>query len=543
MKQKILLLGLLMGLVAANVPMVHAQTSSFGESVTNYAVSLNLEQSGVFRVAEDITYDFGGNQKHGIFRTIPLYPGGWPEFGVSAVGVMDPADNSTYPFTTNLDSGNLDIKIGNPNVLVTGTKEYLIAYNVTDAVRSFPDHDELYWNAIGTEWTVPIEQASAVVTLPANIPIGATSTYCYTGAAGSTTQGCTVNIDEKGAINVNVAGPLSPNNGLTVSVSVPKGYITNTVQQTSGSAAGGSDLGGILIFVVFAFFFIFMFVFTVINIFRSKKKRAILPKELKHAPIASYYSVPDNLPPPQIGYLENRIFDASDFTAIIIDLAIRGFLKMTYIPKEGIFGSEDYELTSLKPYDESLPPEYRPAYNLFFTGGATVRVRSVDPYLGSEMLREAGTLVAKDFDDAGYLTKSQAGIFSFLSWQKFTPQGIELMRKVLGFKMFLTLTEADRLKLMDAPKASQETFEAVLPYAIALGVEDQWVKQFESITMQLPQWMDDPRYRNGFRAGMFMASFHSFNSAMRASTVFGRSGSGAGGGVGGGGGGGGGGSW
>jgi uncharacterized membrane protein len=153
--------------------------------------------------------------------------------------------------------------------------------------------------------------------------------------------------------------------------------------------------------------------------------------------------------------------------------------------------------------------------------------------------------VAKDFDDAGYLTKSQAGIFSFLSWQKFTPQGIELMRKVLGFKMFLTLTEADRLKLMDAPKASQETFEAVLPYAIALGVEDQWVKQFESITMQLPRWMDDPRYRNGFRAGMFMASFHSFNSAMRASTVFGRSGSGAGGGggVGGGGGGGGGGSW
>ena len=311
------------------------------------------------------------------------------------------------------------------------------------------------------------------------------------------------------------------------------------------STSGGTNIVGMIIFVIFILFFILVLIFKIVRIFRGNKKRTIIPKELKHAPVAPYYSVPDNLPPSQIGYLENRIFDTSDFTAIIIDLAIRGFLKMTSVPKEGIFGKEDYELAALKPYDESLPPEYRPAYNLFFTGGRTVRVKSIDPYLGSKMLSEAGTLVAKDFDDAGYLVKPQTGFLSFFTPQKFTPQGIELMRKVLGFKMFLTLTEANRLKLMDAPKASQETFEAVLPYAIALGVEEQWAKQFESITVQLPRWMDDSRYRNGFRAGMFMASFHSFSSAMRASTVVQRSGSGmgGGGGVGGGGGGGGGGSW
>jgi uncharacterized membrane protein len=336
----------------------------------------------------------------------------------------------------------------------------------------------------------------------------------------------------------------------------------------------------ILPVAVFALFFVLVLVFMVITVIRRSKKRAIVPHELKHVPIAPYYSIPDNLPPAQVGYLENRIFDASDFTAIIIDLAVRGFLKIKYISKEGIFGRDDYELSSLKPYDENLPPEYRSVYDLFFGDGGTVtRVNSVERYIGAAKLREAGLLVAKGFDDAGCLIKPKIGMVGkaavvfFLAAvaslylfhdaffvfaplmvisifiaagqykQKFTPQGIELMRKVLGFKMFLTLTETDRMKLMDAPKTSQESFDAILPYAIALGVEKEWAKQFESMTIQPPQWIDDPRYRTGFNAGMFVTSFSSFTSAMRSSTMMAGSGAGGGGGVGGGGGGGGGGSW
>ena len=117
------------------------------------------------------------------------------------------------------------------------------------------------------------------------------------------------------------------------------------------------------------------------------------------------------------------------------------------------------------------------------------------------------------------------------------------MRKVLGFKMFLTLTATDRLKLMDAPKTSQESFESILPYAIALGVEQEWAKQFESITIQPPRWINDSRYGAGFNTALFVASLHSFNSVMSSSITTPGSGGGGGGSSGGGGGGGGGGSW
>jgi len=107
----------------------------------------------------------------------------------------------------------------------------------------------------------------------AGIPIGATSTYCYTGSEGSQAQDCTVNLAGKGGeIDIGVNNALPANNGFTVSVSVPKGYIANTVQTVSGSGA-------------------------VVRLIRGGKKKAIIPKELRHIPIAPYYSVPDNLPP------------------------------------------------------------------------------------------------------------------------------------------------------------------------------------------------------------------------------------------------------
>ncbi|MGB7957971.1 MAG: hypothetical protein WCF77_03990 [Minisyncoccia bacterium] len=132
----------------------------------------------------------------------------------------------------------------------------------------------------------------------AGIPIGATSTYCYTGSEGSQAQDCTVNLAGKGGeIDIGVNNALPANNGFTVSVSVPKGYIANTVQTVSGSGAGGSNAGSIIIFIIVILFIVLSFVLTVVRLFRGGKKKAIIPKELRHIPIAPYYSVPDNLPP------------------------------------------------------------------------------------------------------------------------------------------------------------------------------------------------------------------------------------------------------
>lgn len=61
-----------------------------------------------------------------------------------------------------------------------------------------------------------------------------------------------------------------------------------------------------------------------------------------------------------------------------------------------------------------------------------------------------------------------------------TIHGRKIMDQIDGFKMYLETAEKERLNMFDVPQMSVARFEAILPYAIALGVEKPWSKHFES---------------------------------------------------------------
>lgn len=66
-----------------------------------------------------------------------------------------------------------------------------------------------------------------------------------------------------------------------------------------------------------------------------------------------------------------------------------------------------------------------------------------------------------------------------------TVKGTRALEGVLGFEEFLTRVEADRFeRVVKTP----ELFEKFLPYAMALGVETNWARAFESIVMTAPAW-------------------------------------------------------
>lgn len=71
---------------------------------------------------------------------------------------------------------------------------------------------------------------------------------------------------------------------------------------------------------------------------------------------------------------------------------------------------------------------------------------------------------------------------------KKTVVGVEVYEKVLGFQMFLKATETDRLKRMFSPDEYKGVFEKFLPYAMVLGVEKEWGKQFEGLYKGMPEW-------------------------------------------------------
>jgi uncharacterized membrane protein YgcG len=139
---------------------------------------------------------------------------------------------------------------------------------------------------------------------------------------------------------------------------------------------------------------------------------------------------------------------------------------------------------------------------------------------------------------------------------KRSAKGVAAEDAIKGLKLYLETAEADRINMLQSPDApyvpksgepvrTVELYEKLLPFAIVLGVENAWSKQFESIYATSPEW-----YSGNWTTFNTIYLLHGINGSLTAmNTSFappsnsGSSGFGGGGFSGGGGGGGGGGGW
>lgn len=137
-----------------------------------------------------------------------------------------------------------------------------------------------------------------------------------------------------------------------------------------------------------------------------------------------------------------------------------------------------------------------------------------------------------------------------------TVQGRKVMDQIDGFRMYLDTAEKHRLNIQGEPPMTVERFETILPYAIALGVEEPWSDHFEGeLARNAVEGVTgsyQPRFYSGSNwtgTGNFSRAVATATTAISAAMVAAQpsrsSGSGfsGGGGSGGGGGGGGGGGW
>jgi len=159
---------LLVGVGAAASPAAAAGT----EQIVTYDVVLAVKPNGSMHVRETIGYDFGTALRHGIEREIPVKvrvdKRRTRDYPISGITVSSP---SGAPAGVDVSGGAITtIQIGDPNnPNVTGRQTYVIDYDLQGVVNSFADHQELYWNAIGVGWSVPISTATVAVEGPASV--------------------------------------------------------------------------------------------------------------------------------------------------------------------------------------------------------------------------------------------------------------------------------------------------------------------------------------------------------------------------------------
>jgi len=108
-----------------------------------------------------------------------------------------------------------------------------------------------------------------------------------------------------------------------------------------------------------------------------------------------------------------------------------------------------------------------------------------------------------------------SGVIVFLFSQimpRKTQAGTRALEQVLGLARYIRLAEVDRIEFHNAPEKSPETFERMLPFAIALNLTKVWTDQFEGLLKTPPDW-----YQGStpvFRGHMFALSLWHLSSGM-----------------------------
>lgn len=535
------------------------------ESIVSFRSDIAVHSDASIEVTEAIRYDFEGASRHGIFRTVPISyraRGGAFVLRVSGIEVTD-ASGNPESFTTNFPGDDMVIRIGDPDRLVSGVKDYVIRYRVRRAINFFDDHDELYWNVTGNAWPVGIGSASATVSLPEGTRMNEVTDACYSGPEGGTdTSACREMIDvEKRMVSFDHSGALVVGSGLTVVVGFPKGAVVKPTWWQSTRYVLKDNPVIALPFAVLAALFVIWY-----RIGRDPKGRGIIIPE---------YVPPEDLTPSEVGTLIDATAGNRDVSADIISLAVRGYVRITRMEEKGIiFNSTDYSLEKLKS-EEDLPNEFEKKLMRGLFRGNLPDISKIDvknetgkllareslsmPFVRlSELknvffrdLKEIKSSVYESLVRKGYYRKNPAKVralfwslgggmaivavsllgdfpgsialfsvaisgvliaaFGFIM-PACTKKGAETKEYIFGLKEYLSVAEKRRIEFHNAPKKNPKHFEALLPFAMVLGVESEWAKQFEGIYTEPPGWYRDSSGA-GFHPALFVGSLGEFSSA------------------------------
>jgi uncharacterized short protein YbdD (DUF466 family) len=516
--------------------------------IQKFSAEIFVQSDAALDVTETIEANFIGSW-HGLYRTIPVEYATPQGFNYTLFVRFEGANDSAgqpLKVESSRDRHYLKWKIyvDDANDAV---RTIVLRYRVSNGLKFFEDHDELYWNVTGDEWDVPVENASAQILLPPGVT--GIRALNFTGAYGSRAQDADV-VTSANSVNVSMLRPLAFHEGLTVVVGWDKGFVKEP--GTSELVSEFLESNWPVFVPVPVFLFMFWLWYT-----RGRDPRA--------GPITVQYAPPDGMTPAEAGTLVDEDAAMRDITATIVDLAVRGYLVIEEKDKDhmlGLYSNKEYvfhmkkkvpEWQGLKPHElillagifadgaetdvelsalqnqfyKNLPGikdgifdalmergdfQHRPDYvrNGFMGGGIAIGVLLF--IIGNALAQKMGMAQAP-FVIAAFISAAIVIGFGWFMPAR-TAAGAKALAGVLGFEDFLTHVEADR---MDRISQTPETFEKFLPFAMALGIEKKWVGAFRNIYTQPPSWYQGDMYGGGFQTMMFVSSLD--RMTMRVSSV------------------------
>jgi uncharacterized membrane protein YgcG len=584
-----------------------AQTSP--EKIVSYDVAIVIQHDASILVTEQIVYDFGSHQRHGIRREIPVlysYSKRYDRYYPLAVRSVQSPD-APAQYTVDNTGDTVIIRIGDPNQTVTGVHTYRLTYLVQASMDAYVGYDALYWDAIGDQWNVPTGRATVRVTAPA-APIDA---FCWAGPSSSNNSCQRARIANGGATFAQTG--LGPHEALSVAVDLPKGVVAppHPVLEERWSLQRAFALTPVSVGAFGGLLAILVMLGALVLARGRRRQYSMSAADLtggtpapaggamplsRHNEPPMEPAPPEDLRPGQAGMLLDGVAHPRDVTGTIVDLAVRGYLR---IEDTGETASPDWRLVRLDKAGGLLDYEQILLDGLFVkattdSGAPSARLSE----LGSEFalpLKRAQDALYTDVTRRGWFTArpdrtrrkwrvigsamvvagvaavivaaagthhlglvpipvALAGLLLIVGprWMPVrTAEGTALARRVEGFRRYIKTAAVAPAH----PAGQPDTLYDYLPYAIAFGCTKQWADLTDSLTHtgQAPSWYQTgapftPGSLSSLPQSGYFSSVHHFATAANnwvatTGSAAGGHGGGGGGSSGGGGGGGGGGSW
>jgi uncharacterized membrane protein YgcG len=587
--------------LAAVATLTVALRGDEGWLIEQLDITLAIQPDGSIQATEGLDVDFRGIERHGIFRdivSVQRYDEATNRRYDIRLGGVTNASGQPHQVQTSREGALTRFRIGDPDRTISGPETYRITYGLRGALNGFPDHDELYWNATGT-WPVQIGHAVVRVTAPLE---AITRVACFEGPAGSS-EPCDAQFTGSEA-TFTATRALEEGEQMTVVAALRKGAVPEPAPILSAVPRDVFHFfdrtPALVALTILGFVAMFGGVWALWwKIGRDRRYTSLhyLSEDTSDErvplfasdPVVVEFVPPDDIRPGQMGLLFDERADTLDVTATIIDLAVRGYLKITELPKASLlpwFDRTDYQLERLKDADAGLLEYERIVLNGLFTSTTTKRCNVSDLrnsfYKDLEKAKQA---LYKDALERGWFPRKPSsvravwlvvgivvdtigtGLLIFLGsrWgagllalpviaggmllmvvsramPRRTAKGRDVTRRSLGFARYINTAERHQQAFAER----ENLFTQYLPYAIAMKAVEKWARAFKDIDVEraMSSWYVGTSRFDGSTFSTHLSAFSSSVSTAIASTPGGSGSSGfSGGSSGGGGGGGGGGSW
>jgi uncharacterized membrane protein YgcG len=487
-----------------------AAPAGAAERIIDYEVDIDVQADASLEVTERIAvFAEGGSIRRGIYRDFPTrYRDRAGNNVVVDLDVLEVLRNGqAEPWFTERVANGVRINTGNDDFLPVPAKHvFTLRYRTTRQIGFFADHDELYFNAIGLGWAFPIETGRVQVRLPAPVPVDQLSAEGYSGPAGARNQDFRVEVAGPGTARWQLTRGLAPGEGLTVVLSFPKGLLPEPSQaQRAGWLL--KDNRGVLVALAGLLLMIGYCVRRWQQVGRDPARGTVIAR----------YEPPAGHTPAGLRFMRKMAYDPRCFSADVLAMAVDGHLR---IERDKKLLKDDWRLEKLAAGEGGLDASQRSLLDKLFprgssrldlknTNASTVAgaqvahtkalTRRFEPALFNRHLGSVGiaALIGAGAAVLAFVLSGGAGIPLIIAAcvlmavvlavfarlvRAPTPEGRRLLDEIEGLKLYLGVAERDELRRMEGPGAppalDAERYERLLPFAVALEVEDAWSRKF-----------------------------------------------------------------